>query len=558
MKAFLILFLAASFSTLGMAETEASSQIDALLAKFDDNTPGLVIGHVENGELVFSRAAGMADLRFGIHFEVDTPTNVGSTAKQFTGFALALLHEQGKLSLDDDIRDYFPNLPDFGETVRLRHLVTHTSGYREFLNALALSGRDLVRSDWINADEAISLVERQPVLQNSPGAEWNYNNTGYVLLARVIEQVTDTPFVDWMAQEVFNPLGMESTRVRPAPDRLVPGASTGYRKEGDDYVEARDVGGAPGAGGVYTTLGDMALWMQHLGRFELGGQAVREHMVTAFELSDGESANYGMGLFIDEWRGLTRWQHGGGDMGHLSAFYYFPDLDAGYMVFANHHDFEPGFMSEVGEVFFADHLEAAGEDESDGTTEVQLVEADEPFVDELFDRYAGQYELVVMPGFILRFFREDDRYMIQATGQPAFEIKPVAASEFTIEVVQARIQFHVDEDGSVDELTLFQNGEHRAVRIEDESEAAVALDDFVGRYFSEELETFYEISVEDGSLELSHRRFGPLTLHHAGDDRFSGGFPVSQVEFIRDDEGNVTALDAGNVRARDIRFERLD
>ena len=256
----------------------ADERIDELFARFDETTPGVAVGVVKDGELVFARSAGMADLTFAVPFTVDTPTNIGSTAKQFTGFALALLHERGALSLDDDIRTYIPELPDFGETVTLRHLASHTSGYREFLNALALAGRLLDKGDWIDPDEAIELVVRQPALQNAPGAEWNYNNTGYLLLARVIEQVTDRPFAEWMKDEVFEPLGMHDSLLRPAPDVIVRGGSTGYVKTEDGWLEARDLGGALGAGSMYTTIGDMARWMRHLGRFELGGDAARALM----------------------------------------------------------------------------------------------------------------------------------------------------------------------------------------------------------------------------------------------------------------------------------------
>lgn len=539
------------------ADQERWSEIDAMLERFDATTPGLVVGLVEGGELVHARSAGMANLSFGIPFETDSPTNIGSTAKQFTGYALALLHEQGKLSLDDDIRDYFPNLPDFGETVTLRHLLTHTSGYREFLNALVLGGRDLINSDWIEADEAIALIERQPELQNAPGAEWNYNNTGYVLAARVIEQVTETPFVDWMRQEIFEPLGMTRTQVRPAPNVPIAGGTTGYRKDDERYVEARDIGGAAGAGGVYTTAGDMARWMGQLGSFELGGPAVRELMSTPYVLSNGEATNYSLGLMIDEWRGLARWQHGGGDMGHLSAFFYFPELDKGYLVFANHHDLDGAFFDQVGEVFLAAHIEVDEED-AGADSEVSGILGEDAFSDELFDRYAGRYELEVMPGFILHFFREEERYMIQATGQPAFPIEPIAANIFSIEVVDARIEFHLDEDDSVDSLTLFQNGEHRAVRVDTNEENGPELTDFVGRYFSPELETFYEIRLEDDQLQLVHRRFGPLSLSHSADDRFTATFPVSQVDFLRGEDGQVEALKAGNGRSRDLRFDRVE
>ena len=534
--------------------TERDSGLAELLLPMAGQRPGSVVGVVQGAALVAVQSVGLADLNFGVPFTPDTPTNIGSTAKQFTGYALAHLHVQGRISLDDDIRDYLPELPAFDEVVTLRHLATHTSGYREFLNTLGLAGRRIDKSDWIDPDEAIALIQRQPALQNEPGAEWNYNNTGYVLLARVIEQVTETPFADWMAAEVFAPLKMHDTQVRPAPDVIMAKAARGYSKDGEAWREARDLGGAQGAGGVYTTVGDMARWMQELSSFDHAGPAVAELLTTAFELSNGESTRYGLGLMIDDWRGQTRWQHGGGDLGHASAFYFFPDIQAGLMVFANHHEIPPDLMDQLGDLFLSEHLEVRAET---GASVAALVE-DAPFEDALFDRYVGRYEMEAMPGFILRFFRDGERYMTQATGQPAFEITPVSAQTFTLDIVNARIVFEQAEDGGVPVLTLFQNGEHRAARLPDDDPVPIDLGQYAGRYFSDELETFYEIQVNDGQLQLSHRRFGPLTLHHERADAFKGGFPVATVDFVRDDSGQISGLRAGNMRARDVQFALIE
>lgn len=528
---------------------ELQRSLVELLAPMDGERPGTVVGLVRDGELVAAHAVGLADLSFNVPFAQDTPTNIGSTGKQFTGYALALLHERGQLSLDDDIRDYFPELPDFGETVTLHHLATHTSGYREFLNALGLAGVRIEKGDWIEPEEAIALIARQPELQNSPGAEWNYNNTGFVLLAKVIEEVTKTPFTDWLAQEVFQILNMNSTRVRPDPTFVITGAARGYSKDGEDWREARDLGGAAGAGAVYTTLADMARWMVELGGFAHGGSTVGQMLTEPFE-----GTTYGLGLIIEDWRGQRRWQHGGGDLGHLSAFYYYPDLGAGVMVFANHHELPPGLVTELTELLIGDSLDPAPE-----RADTVPAEEDAPFEDAFFDAYEGRYELEIIPGFVLRFFRDGERYMTQATGQPAIEIRPVAADTFEIVGVDARVRFETGERGAVEALTLFQNGEHRAVRLPDEDSAPQPeLAEFAGRYFSAELETFYLIELVDEGLVLRHRRFGPLALHHAENDSFRGGFPVYTVDFLRDDDGRVTGLKAGNMRTRDIHFVRVD
>jgi CubicO group peptidase (beta-lactamase class C family) len=260
--------------------SDPGERVDQLFAGFDrPGVPGAVVGVVRDGELVFERGYGEANLRYGIPFTPGTPTNIGSTSKQFTAFAIELLAQRGALSLDDDVRTHLPELKDFGPTVTIRHLLTHTSGYREFLNLLGMAGRRL-DYDYVDRSELIDIVERQPELQNEPGAEWNYNNTGYGLLAEIVAKVGGAPFPQWMRENVFLPLGMEHTMVRADPRTIVPGAAMGYAPDRTGFKEASDLGGAMGAGGIYSTVEDMAAWMANYFDPELGGEQIVDEMMT--------------------------------------------------------------------------------------------------------------------------------------------------------------------------------------------------------------------------------------------------------------------------------------
>ena len=257
------------------AATTPAGTVDQLFAGLDrDDAPGAAVGVLSHGEVVFEKAYGMASLTYDVPFTVDTPSNIASTSKQFTAFAVAVLADRGELSLDDDVREYLPELPDFGETVTLRHLLNHTSGYRDYLTVLSMAGL-FHPEDHVDRDDVVGVVERQTELQNAPGAEWNYNNTGYGLLALVVERVTETPFQDWMAEHVFEPLGMDRTVVRHDPDEIVLGRATGYAPaSGGGWEEARELGGAMGDGFVYTTAGDLLRWMDTYRTAALGGEAV--------------------------------------------------------------------------------------------------------------------------------------------------------------------------------------------------------------------------------------------------------------------------------------------
>ena len=224
--------------------TDPEKLTDQMMARFDgEHSPGAAVRVWRNGKTLYSKTYGMANLAYGIPFEPDTRTNIGSTSKQFTAFAIMLQAERGLLSLDDDIRTHIPELPEFDHTIQVRHLITHTSGLREFLNLLRMTGRRLDRGDWIDRSEIIEIVQRQPALQNVPGAEWNYNNTAYGLAAVIVERTSGQDFHVFMQENVFAPLGMTGTMVRPSTHHIVPDQSEGYTPGPDGYDQIGDLGG---------------------------------------------------------------------------------------------------------------------------------------------------------------------------------------------------------------------------------------------------------------------------------------------------------------------------
>jgi len=536
------------------------ARVDQLFAGFDrPGVPGAVVAVVRDGELVFAKGYGRASLRHDVPFTTRTPTNIGSTSKQFTAFAIQLLAERGALSLDDDVREHLPELKDFGETVTIRHLMTHTSGYREFLNLLAMGGRRL-DYDYVDRSELVDIVQRQPELQNAPGSEWNYNNTGYGLLAEIVAKVGGMPFPEWMRDNVFEPLGMDDTMVRTDPRTIVRGSAMGYVQDRNGFQEASDLGGAMGAGGIYSTVEDMAKWMANYFDPALGDEELVDEMMTKYELVTGDETNYGLGLFIDDMRGLRRVHHGGADIAHRSDFVMLPDLRSGVIVLSNFASLPGGMTQRVAEAFLAGDLPPAP---AEGGEMVAVAEGDyDPasFEPETFDAYVGEFSLDEMPAFVLTFRRDGDAYSLQATGQPEVPIEPTSDSTFRITVVDASITFHRDEDGTVGTMTLHQNGDHPGTRVAAEPLDPARLVEYAGRYFSEELEAFWTVEVRDGELVAVHRRLDDVSLtpNPATADSFGGDFPLASVTFERGEGGDVTGFRAGNGRTRGVWFERVE
>ncbi len=526
-----------------------------LIAEYDSvNIPGGAVMVIREGDIVFRESFGMANLVYGVPFEWSTPTNIGSTSKQFTAFAMLLLQDQGKLSLEDDIRRHIPELPDLGEQVLLRHLIAHTSGYREYLNSLAMGGRFL--TDNIRREEIIPLIQRQPSLQNSPGDSYNYNNTGYALLAKVIERVSGEDFPDWMKEHVFEPLGMHNTLVLRNPGQLIEGKAQGYSVEPEGQILAvPDIHASMGAGGIYTTMEDLQKWIGHFHQPVLAHRDIKDQMVKPYAFNNGETSQYANGLIVGDLNGLHMIQHGGADAAHRSAFLMFPEVRGAVVVQTNNSGLPAqALATQLAEAFFADKMEL------DQASKASMAEGDVFVYDvQLFDDIAGRYELEVAPGFVMEFTREENKIYAQATGQPRFEIFASSDSTFYLTVVQASITFHRNEAGEFDAMTLHQNGDHHGTRLTEPTwePSAEELNEYLGRYFSEELETFYTLVLDDeGGMVLRHRRFEDIPLRAESKDHYTGGFPIMELSFIRDEAGKLTGFKASSGRSFDIVFEK--
>ena len=537
--------------------SDPADRTDQLMTQYSGaDVPGAAALVIKDGEIILEEYYGMANLTYGVPMQGNTLHNIGSTSKQFLSFGLLLLEGEGKLDLDDDVRDYIPELPDFGEVVTLRNLINHTSGYREFLNLLAMTGRNPTTS--LNQEKVIEIIQRQPELQNEPGTEFNYNNTGYVLMTEVIERISEMSYPEWMKENVFEPIRMTHTIVRSDPTEIVENRSQGYEPAEDGgFAEVGDLGGGMGPGAVYSTLDDLAKWMKHLLEPVVGTRAMVDEMMTPFELKDGSVTEYGLGLFVQDFNGLKYVHHGGADLAHRSMLMLFPEINAGVVTQSNYAAFDGGIANQIAEIFFEEYMEA---DSTEAEGDEMMTEETEEFEYDpaRFEPLTGRYELEVMPGFILTFSRDDDRIFTQATGQPEVDITATSDSTFSLVGVNASVTFHRNESGAADSLTLHQNGNHVAKKIDFEL-SVDEMEEYTGHYFSEEIQTAYDVAMSDSSLVLQNYQLEEdITLAPIKEDSFGGGFPIANVSFVRNDAGDITGFRAGSGRTRDVHFEKRD
>jgi CubicO group peptidase (beta-lactamase class C family) len=327
--------------------------LDALFARrVSDSTPGCVVG-VRQGRMELQRAYGQADLEHGVPNTVDSIFNVGSVAKQFTAAATLLLADEGKLRLDDDIRKYLPELPDFGTPITVDELLSHTSGLRDFRATDGWTGRDALAQN--NAD-ILAYAARQHRLNHAPGASHLYTNTGYVLLAIIVERASGQPFADFTRERLFKPAGMERTSWQMDVQRPVRGLSAGYTqiepaRDGEPARFARPTTTrhVVGNGGLLSTAGDMLRWNAAL-RHNAFGPRLAAELEQRAHLRNGFELDYARGLYVGNYRGLRELQHAGYTGAYTAWVARYPEADLSIALLCN-GDGDDVYGREVADLF---------------------------------------------------------------------------------------------------------------------------------------------------------------------------------------------------------------
>ncbi|MCD4709860.1 MAG: serine hydrolase [Bacteroidales bacterium] len=535
--------------------TEPEKRADQLFYPFSgEDVPGGVVGVISDGELVFSRAYGMANLTHDVPYQVNTPSNIGSVSKQFTAFAILLLEQQGKLSLEDDVRKHIPELPDLGKVVTLKNMLNHTNGFREVFNLMPMTGWK--GEDVLLRQEVIEILKRQEELQAAPGEVYNYNNSAFILLAEIVERISGEKFPDWMEENLFGPLGMTSSVVRANPSVIIPGASQGYSPDSTGYKESGDLYSAYGAGGIYTTVEDFSKWMGNFSNPVLGGEELVARLVTVDTLNSGDTMKYALGIGVNEFRGLTFYSHGGADLAHRAFASYFPGINAGVVAMSNNASFDAGRIAiEMAELYFGDEMEP---EEGEKAEEGELTDSTGVIVPEsVLEAYAGKY---ILPGtgFALEFSVVEEGLKMTMAGQPEAKLIPESETRFKYKGIEATVEFKRDEQGIVTGAVHFQGGRDFELERVAPYEATVEeLQALTGKFFSKELETFYTLELRDTTLVLLIRNTKEIKLSAVKEDTYKGDIHfIGELVFQRDETGRITGFNAANGRTTGIGFEK--
>lgn len=514
------------------------AKIDALIPiQVNDTTPGLVIGIVQRGELIFSKGYGLANLSYGIKNDPKMVYNIGSVSKQFLGYAFAMLHVEDILNIDDPVNKYLENWPEFEHKVTLRHLLTHTSGYREAYTMSNLAGR-IIGIDRLSREECLEVVRRQPQLEYVPGSRWTYNSTAWVILAEILEKVTGQAADEWVENNILQPLEMQNTQIESFVGEVIYNAAESYSYSKEQaYTNEESNRAIFGAAEVYTSIQDLVQWLNNYRTAEIGGKAVNDLFFDPFILNNGTNSEYALGILSSTYRGLRRYNHTGGHEAFITNLSYFPDQDLGIIMITNFGSIGRLSDSKVADVLLEKFMSPQ---DIKKRSKVKIKK-------DKLEQFTGLYLNTNLNGTI-NLTIENDTLTINSRDK-------------LIPATQNTFWLNGGDDVIIIERLSDEKTELRGLngssftRVDNWNPDESELTDFKGDYYSNELETTYHVVIKDKKLTINHRWLGDLHLVPISKDFFKTNLGF-HVYFFRNEEGKIAKLSMNSSRTLNVVFDR--
>lgn len=517
---------------------DPAARLDKLFARFhSQETPGCAVAVARDGKVVLARAYGMADLEHAVPNTPETIFEAGSVSKQFTAGAVNLLALEGKLALEDDVRKYIPEVPDYGTPITIRHLMTHTSGLRDWGNVAGISGWSRGSRVHTHA-HVLDIVSRQSALNFPPGHEYSYCNTGFNLLAVVVDRVTGMSFAEFCKKNIFEPLGMQHTQWRDDFTRIVKNRAVAYEARGQNpYAMSMPFENIHGNGGLLTTVGDLLLWTENLETGKLGGPAFIEAMHHRGRLSDGRPIGYAAGLRVGEYRGVPEVSHTGSTAGYRAFLGRYPKQRLAVALLCNVGNVEPGNLGhQIADIFL----------EVPPSPKQAKVDIDPATL----KSRAGLYRNPASGETIRLVFAEGALRLERGAA-----LAPVSSAVFQAGS-ERRLTFEPMPGGKRERIRVVRESVEDDIYepVDPVAPAAAELAEYAGDYYSPDAETALTAAIEEGKLVLRRRPDSRIALTPLYKDAFQSSLGL--VRFIRGTSGRVTELSLRQDRVYDMRFRR--
>ena len=554
-KVFALMFvlLAYNCSFSQIPSKKIAQKIDSLLQNWaGKQRPGMVIAVLREGQVLYKNAVGMANLEYDLPIQVTTRFHVGSVSKQFTAFAIVLLEAQGKLSLQDEIQKHLPKFPMFAHKVTIQHLLNHTSGLRDNGDLISLVGSK--ESDEVTFDEMVQLVQQQKQLNFVPGSSYEYCNTGYMLLAKIVENVSGQSFLNFATQHIFKPLGMNRTTVFDNPNKIIKDLAFSYRAISDKAFRRNNLNYAIyGSTGLITTLDDLSKWARNFDQPKVGTKALFQKMKTRGILNNGDTLRYALGQEVKTYKGLECIFHGGGIASYRAYVMRFPAKKFSIVVLSNAWSSGLhiiGYVKQIADWYLK--LKASPKATTD-----KIEKPSKAFLKSC----VGNYQ--IQPGLIFTISQAKKGLQLKITNQDELiPLNAISASTFILDDSDYKIVFPRFQSGKpMSQIHYWQGDfEYIAKRIPmvKFDKKSVNLKQFVGRYYSPELKTAYTLVLQKGKLTALHARNAPITFTPFQPDIFIGNsFFLQKGTFVRNAQGKLVGCKISGARATGIYFEKV-
>jgi len=529
--------------------------VDRLFERWDrSDSPGCSLGIIRDGRLIYEHGYGMANLEHEIPIDSSTVFRIASVSKQFTAMAVLLLQQAGALALDDDIRAYLPEMPDYGRPITIRHLMHHSSGIRDYAEVMYLLG--VADEDTYVEQEVLQLLTRQRALNFVPGERYLYSNSGYVLLGEIVERVSGQTLREFVAERIFQPLAMRDSRIRDDHHEWVAHRATGYAPlDAGGFRIAESNYDLVGDGSVFTTVRDLARWDQNFYDHRIGGDDVAAAQHATLVLNDGRPMSYAAGLEVATYGGLRVVAHSGSWVGFKAQLMRFPGQRFSVICLCNDESANPTALAlRIADIYLADQFTSTPQQPIvTGSRGASFATAAPDLAAK-----AGLYRDPV--SHMIARVRVDGAELRVDLGWGPARYAPIDHNAYRSADPDvgfpSDLVFAASEGAKAERFRLLQFGEVplEFERVDPHTPTAAELREYVGTYTSSELDTTHEVVLEDGKLYLEYRRSPRTPLESTLKDGFT--LDAMRVEFERDASGRVVGYSVWFDTSWNLRFRR--
>lgn len=542
----LIACLIGIVKSYSQTEITIREKTDKLILKYNKpNSPGFALSIFKNDSIIYKSAMGIANLEYNIPITTTTPFHVASISKQFTLFSVLLLEQEGKLSIDDDIRKYIPELNDFGYKITLKNLANHTSGIRDISDLTNLSG--ISDNDIFTNEQAIKLITNQKSINFIPGDKFEYCNSGYILLAEIVKRVSGKTLTEFTTERIFKPLKMNNSFFLDRSDKIIKNLAYSYYNENSAYYKNILNSTIVGSTGLVTTVEDLSIWAQNFNTKTIGNNTIFNKMKEKSQLNNGEILSYALGQEVKKYKGLNVIFHGGGIASYRAYLLRIPEKNFSVSITSNDNDFNPLDIAYQ----LIDYYLLNTERE---VTHIKIKKINKT----ILNTFIGDYE--IFPGLIITISRDNETICLQIKGDSEkTKLKPINNYEFIYpNIPHSKIVFNTSDTSLKWQMSDFIY-KGKKLQLKEFDESKINLEEFVGEYYNTEVNTKYTFIIKDRTLVATHYKNEEINLVLLQPDVLisNQGF-FGKIEIIRDNQNKVTGCYISGQRSKRIQFEKLN